>query len=137
MSQDKTWIGKILASIISVFASNWKSFVAKLFNKIPDELKEKISIGILVVENLKTWLGGDIAKFITHVIPGELDEEIRLKLIDLLDKVMAIDKEIDYLGKFDLNASKSHSIASEINTELTGLSFGQAALTTEIVYQNT
>lgn len=136
MENKKTWIGQLLAEIISVFVSKWPSFVKKTYNKIPDELKEKVSIGIKIVEHMKTWMGGDFAKFITHVIPGELDEEIRLKLIDFFDKVLAIDKEVNYLGTFDLKASHAHSIASEINHEITGLPFGQAALTTEIVYQN-
>lgn len=137
MSYKKTVVGKILAAIISVFAENWQSFVAKLFNKIPDELKAKISIGIYVVNQVKTWLDGDIAKFLTHVIPGDLDEEIRLNLIEVLNNVLKISNETVGIGGFNLNSAQSHALASEINQGLTGLSFGQSALTTEVIYQNT
>ena len=134
--KQKTVVGKILAAIISVFAENWQSFVGKLFNKIPDELKAKISIGIYVVNQAKTWLDGDVAKFLTHVIPGDLDEEIRLKLIEVLNNVLDISNNTVGIGGFKLNDAQSHSLASEINQGLTGLSFGQSALTTEVVYQN-
>jgi len=132
----KTVLGKVLEAVFNLFKSNWPSFVAKLYDKVPDDVKAKVSIGIMIVENVKTWLGGDTAKFITHVIPGDLDEKTRLEAIEVLKKILDITDDVIGQGQFiNFNGAPSHMMASDINKHLTGLSFGQSALTTEVVYQ--
>lgn len=133
-NQKKTWLGSVLAAIISVFASNWESFTAKAYKKIPDELKEKVSLAVVIVENIKKFIDSPVADAITAIIPGTVDDQIKEKLRVflpvLLDKYNALNQE-------SLKPDASHIIATEITQELTGLSFGQSALTTEVVYQNT
>lgn len=133
MSQEKTWIGKILSAIISVFAENWQSFVQKLFKKIPDELKEKISIGILIVENIKKFIDSPVADILTAIIPGDLDDKIKDHLRLILPLIL---EKHNIINQTELKPEGAHIIATNINQELTGLSFGQTALTTEVVYQN-
>lgn len=134
MENQKSWLGKILAGIIELFASNWQSFAAKLFNKIPDELKEKISIGIIIVENIKKFIESPAADFVTAIIPGDLDDKIKEKLRFILPIIW---EKYNIISQNKLKAEESHIIATTINKEITGLSFGQTALTTEVVYQNT
>lgn len=132
MENQKSWLGKILASIIELFASNWESFAVKLFKKIPDELKEKISIGIVIVENIKKFIESPAADFLTAIIPGDLDDKIKDKLRFILPVIW---ERYNLANQTKLKAEASHIIATNINKEITGLSFGQTALTTEVAYQ--
>lgn len=132
MENQKGWLGKILASIIELFASNWESFAVKLFKKIPDELKEKISIGIVIVENIKKFIESPAADFLTAIIPGDLDDKIKDKLRFILPVIW---ERYNLANQTKLKAEASHIIATNINKEITGLSFGQTALTTEVAYQ--
>ncbi|MES2593160.1 MAG: hypothetical protein V4608_14860 [Bacteroidota bacterium] len=133
MSQEKSWLGKILASILGLFASKWPEFVAKLFTKIPDEVKEKVSLAVKIVQNIKAFIDSPAADLITSVIPGNVDDNIKI----WLRKVLPVILEKYHLdGGSALSPEESHSIATNITQELTGLSFGQSALTTEVVYQS-
>lgn len=130
MTEKKTIFGKIFQAIIDVFAGNWQSFVAKLWNKVPDDVKEKVNVGIRVVELFKKFVESPTADFITAIIPGDLDDKLKEHLREWFEKWPE-------LKDHDVNEpSHMHSLATIINKELTGLSFGQAALTTEVAYQN-
>jgi hypothetical protein len=128
MSKKKTILGKVLEAILSIFKENWIGFVAKLWKKIPSDLQEKVLIAIKIVDNLKKFVDSEEADRLTAVIPGELDDALK----DFLRKILK-----DYkISEYDLNfASHAHTTATIITQELTGLSFGQSALTTEVAYQ--
>lgn len=134
MSEEKTIFGKIIAAILSVFASNWESFVAKLWNKVPGELQDKVGLGVHVVELLKKAIDSGAADFVTALIPGDLDDKakewLRVFLPKLLDKYKVLTTEFQPDNEF------YHKFATAVNVEATGLSYGQAALTTEVAYQN-
>lgn len=131
----KTVAGKVLQAIWSLFKAKWPMFVARLWNKVPNDLQKEVMLGVKIAENIKTWLGGDMAKFITHVIPGDVDEEIRLRLIKILNDIGLVDNAI-YSGAFTDHKNRLwHNIATDINQHLTGMSFGQSAITTEVAYQ--
>ena len=134
MSENKTWLGKILASILGLFASKWPEFVGKLFTKIPDEVKYKVSLAVKIVNSIKVFLESPTADLITAIIPGETDDNIKDWLRVFLPKLL---ERYNVLNKSSLTPEASHLIATTITQELTGLSFGQSALTTEVVYQNT
>lgn len=134
MSTEKTIFGKIIAAILSVFAENWQSFVAKLWKKVPDDLQDKVSIGVLVVQKIKDFVNSPTADFITAIIPGNVDDKIQDYLKVLLPKILAEYGDITQLEK--VSGKLAHNIATDINQELTGLSYGQSALTTEVAYQN-
>lgn len=131
MSTEKTIFGKIIAAILSVFAENWQSFASKLWNKVPDELQDKVTIGVRIVEKLKDIVNSPTADIITSLIPGDLDDKIQDYLKELLPKILE-----QYGAITSVDARLSHNIATDINKDLTGLSYGQSALTTEIAYQN-
>jgi len=133
MSQEKTWLGKVLASILGLFASKWPEFVAKLFTKIPDEVKEKVSLAVKIVNSIKVFIESPTADLITAIIPGDTDDKIKVWLRIFLPKLL---EKYNVLNQSTLTPESSHLIATNITQELTGLSFGQSALTTEVVYQN-
>ena len=130
MKEPKTVFGKIIAALLSVFISNWPSFVAKLWKKVPDDLQDKFMIGIKVVEALKRVVDSPVVDLVTAIIPGDVDDKIKDKLRELINRVLD-----DYDWE-DMSSENSHLIATKINQELTGLPFGQSALTTEVAYQN-
>jgi len=130
----KTIIGKLIEKIFGDFKENWPSFVAKMFRKVPDDVREKVSIGINIVENIKTWLGGSTADFITHIIPSDYDDELRVRLISLCSVILKLYEKVETVDKMKLEQSEKLSIAANINSSLTGFTFGQSAVTTEIVY---
>lgn len=141
MKEPKTIFGKIIAALLSVFINNWQSFAEKLWKKIPEDLQDKFTLGVKIVENLKSWVGGPVGAFIVHVIPGDVDEKIREQLIKILHSkfvnqaINTVDEP--YVGNFLGPDEKLwHTIASDLNKEITGVSYGQSAITTEVAYQN-
>ena len=133
MEEKKTWLGKILIGIISIFISNWPKFVANLWPKVPKELQEKVSIVIKVVENIKNFVDSPLADLIVLAIPGDADEEIRKKLSELLEQVLHRWNETGIEDK--INPVYLHGLGATLTSELTGMSFGQSAITTEVAYQ--
>ncbi len=132
MSQEKTWLGKILASILGLFASKWPEFVAKLFTKIPDEVKEKVSLAVQIVQNIKAFIDSPAADILTAIIPSEVDDNIKIWLRKVLPIIL---EKYNVINQSALTPEASHLIATNLTQELTGLSFGQSALTAEVVYQ--
>src|ERR1700742_3763039 len=51
--------------------------VKELFNGIPAELKTAIHVGVLVTENIKTFVDSPVADVLTAIIPGDIDDEIK------------------------------------------------------------
>lgn len=133
MSDKKTWLGQIIADLLETFKTKWPDFFVKIFNKIPDELKEKIAIGIVIVENIKKFIDSPLADIVTSIIPGSVDDKIKERLRIILPVIL---ERYNVANQSKLTPEASHLIATNINQDLTGLSFGQTALTTEIVYQN-
>ena len=126
----KTIAGKIIAAVISVFKENFTDFVKKLYRKIPDDLQDKIGIIIQVVDNIDWIIKSPAGDVIVDIIPGNIDDEFREWLLDNIPKAMAVVEGLELKG-YD-----KHTIASLLTKQLTGVSFGQAAITTEVVYQN-
>lgn len=128
MKKPKTIFGKAIQAILSIFISNWPSFVSKLWRKVPGELQDKVTIGVRIVEALKRLVDSPVADVITSIIPGDVDDKVkdhlRAVLPIILDRWRSISGEASY-----------HGIATEINTEITGMPYGQSALTTEVGYQ--
>jgi hypothetical protein len=57
----------------------WKA-IQSLFNRIPAELKTAIHTGVVVTENIKTFVESPIADIMTTLIPGETDDKIKAAL---------------------------------------------------------
>jgi len=130
MSTKKTIFGKIIEAILSVFAENWQEFVGKLWRKVPTDLQDKVIIGVDVVNLFKNFVNSPTADIITAIIPGHYDDDIKKWLREFLERI-----DLDKYMPDD--EGHLHLLATYINKEATGLSFGQASLTTEVAYQST
>jgi len=132
--QKKTFIGKILAEILDFFKANWLTFAKKTWSKVPDELKAKVSIGVMIVENIKKFVDSPVADLITNTIPGELDDKVKDYLRQILPVILSRYNEINDSEEY--SSKTLHNIATDITHSLTDMSYGQSALTTEICYQS-
>src|SRR6201999_1933120 len=69
--------------------------VKELFNGIPAELKTAIHIGVIVTENIKTFVDSPAADVLTTIIPGDIDDDIknwlRAKLPEILTELKLAD----------------------------------------------
>jgi hypothetical protein len=79
----KTFINKIWTEVKS------------MFQNVPSELQTAIHIGVIVTENIKTFVDSPAADVLTAIIPGDLDDEIknwlRAKLPSLLTELKLAD----------------------------------------------
>ena len=73
----------------------WKA-IQSLFNGIPSELKSAIHIGVVVTENIKTFVESPAADILTAIIPGNVDDGIknllRANIPDILTKLKLVDE---------------------------------------------
>jgi len=73
----KTFLTKIWAGVES------------LFDGFPAELKTAIHIGVIVTENIKTFVDSPAADVLTAIIPGDIDDDIKNWLRAKLPEVLA------------------------------------------------
>jgi len=131
----KTLFGKAIEAILSLFKENWFDFITKLWKKIPKELQEKLVDIVEIVERIKTYVDSPVVDFIASVIPGDKDDKIISTLRAILRSIIEELKLIDTPSS-ELKATDLQSIATRLTQEVTGLPFGQAAITIENTYQN-
>lgn len=81
-------------SLTSFLSKIW-SEIKNLFAGIPAELKTAIHIGVIVTENIKTFVDSPAADVLTAIIPGDADDEIkdllRAKLPEILTELKLAD----------------------------------------------
>jgi hypothetical protein len=65
----------------------WKT-IQNLFNHIPAELKAAIHTGVVVTENIKTFVDSPAADILTTLIPGETDDRIKAALRTALPGIL-------------------------------------------------
>lgn len=130
-----------LKGLLSIFVKNFPDFVQKLFNKIPQGIKEKVSVIIDVVNGIKGHVDSPLADVLTTVIPGTVDDKIKDWLRKMLPIVL---KELNLLndGIISLSEDKAikggqlRAVASVLTEKLTDMPGDQAAITSAVVYQN-
>jgi hypothetical protein len=80
---------------LTTFLSNIWAEVKGLFNNISPELKTAIHIGVIVTENIKSFVDSPAADILTAIIPGDLDNELitllRAKLPEILTELKLAD----------------------------------------------
>jgi hypothetical protein len=81
-------------SLTSFLSKIWTE-IKNLFAGIPTELKTAIHIGVIVTENIKTFVDSPAADVLTAIIPGDADDEIkdllRAKLPGILTELKLAD----------------------------------------------
>jgi hypothetical protein len=129
MSEEKkTIVGKLLQSLFGDFKSKWEKWILKIANLVPDELGDKLKVIVLLIERLKEYVHSEDAENLVKFIPGDIDNE----LLEWFKKILP-----EYpLEKYDLSYSgHAHLLAAQLTKELSGMSFGQSAVTIEAKYQ--
>jgi hypothetical protein len=74
-------------SLKSFFRKIWEG-IKKAFEGLAPDLKEAIHIGVIVVDNMKTFIEGEAADVLTAIIPGQLDDVIKERLRAFLPKIL-------------------------------------------------
>src|ERR1700744_5421237 len=72
--------------------------VKALFDGIPAELKTAIHIGVIVTENIKTFVDSPAADVLTAIIPGDVDNKIKNWLRAKLPAILTELKLADSCG---------------------------------------
>lgn len=79
-----------------------KSFLSKIWNEIknlfasiPVELKTAIHIGVIVAENIKTFVDSPAADILTTLIPGDIDDKIKDVLRSKIPLILSELKLVD------------------------------------------
>jgi len=135
MSDKHTVLGKVVDAILSIFKSNWKTFVTKLWDKIPDELKTELLDIVGIVNKIKQYADSTIIDVITQVIPGDADDKAVAWAREQLTKIVQAE-DIANKKISELTRGNYQTIASELTVAATGLDYGQAAISVENAYQN-
>jgi len=82
-------------SLQTFLAKIWNE-IKKLFIGIPAELKTAIHIGVIVAENIKSFVDSPAADILTAIIPGDIDDRIsdilRSKLPLILSELKLADR---------------------------------------------
>jgi len=84
-------------SLKSFLAKIW-ALIKSLFDDMPAKLKTAIHIGVVVTENIKKFTDSPGADILTAIIPGDIDDEIKLLLRQKLPVVLAELKLADNCG---------------------------------------
>jgi hypothetical protein len=75
-------------SLKSVLTKIWNQ-IQNLFTGVPKEIKTAIHIGVLVTEHIKSFIDSPIADILTAIIPGDLDDKIKLLLRAKLPEILS------------------------------------------------
>jgi hypothetical protein len=70
------------------FAKLWQQFKT-FFGAIPAELQKAVHIGVQVTDNLKKFVDSPAADILTAVIPGTVDDRIKVALRQALPGILA------------------------------------------------
>ena len=63
-------------SLKSILSKIWAG-IKSIFDGMPAELKTAIHIGVLITENVKTFVDLPAADVLTALIPGDIDDDIK------------------------------------------------------------
>lgn len=70
------------------FAKLWQQF-KNFFGAIPADLQKAVHIGVQVTDNLKKFVDSPAADILTAVIPGTVDDRIKVALREALPGILA------------------------------------------------
>lgn len=82
-----------------------------LFVNFPAKLKVAVAAGVVITENLKTFVDSPVADVLTAIIPGTLDDSIKTLLRQKLPGILTDLKLVDVtLGLTDPDAITANAI---------------------------
>jgi hypothetical protein len=86
---------------LKTFLSKIWDEIKNLFDGIPSELKTAIHIGVLITENVKSFIDSPAADVLTAIIPGDLDDELKNLLRAKLPQILTELKLADNCGNLN------------------------------------
>jgi len=95
--------------------TNLKAWLQKTFKLIRKDAKIVIPVAIKVVDKIKTFVGSPYADFLTSVIPGELDDQIKLTLRTVLPKILLGLRKWESIVSISDENIQLRLIATELN----------------------
>lgn len=138
MSEKKTWLGRVFASIASLFITNYEKWLKKLWDNIAEDLKPDLVEIVYWIEDVKhNYIDSPILDAIVLAFPGTKDDAALAwlrKISDILIKELRLDSD---LKVSELTKSDKQSIATILTQETTGMSFDQSSQTIKTAYHNT
>ena len=135
MSEKKTILGKAVEAILSIFKTNWKEFLVKLWSKVPADLKIELLEIVSLVNLLKKYADLTLFDAIVAMTKTEKDNQFLAWARKTLDKI-ATEYDIQNTLVKDLRRGDWQTIAAETTAEAYNMPYGQAAMTIENAYQN-
>jgi hypothetical protein len=92
-----------------------KAWLQKTFKLLQKDAKIVIPIGIKIVDSIKKFASSPYADFLTSVIPGELDDQIKLTLRTVLPKILIGLRKWEGIVNIEDESVKLKVIASELH----------------------
>lgn len=136
MSEKKTWLGRVFASIAELFMNNYENWLKKLWKNIAEDLKPDLVNIVGIIERIKSYVDSPAVDLITWAIPGDKDnkgvEWLRTVLRSIIAELKLKEIPVNELSKTD-----KQSLATRLTEEVTGLPFDQASTTIKTAYWNT
>ncbi|MBS7564660.1 hypothetical protein KHS38_09615 [Mucilaginibacter sp. Bleaf8] len=65
----------------------WKA-IRSIFNGFPANLKKAVHTGVIITENIKKFVESPAADILTAIIPGDLDEKVKVALRKSLPAIL-------------------------------------------------
>lgn len=91
-----------------------KTWIVKTFTSVKKELKVIVPIAISVVNGIKSFVDSSGADFLTSVIPGELDDSIKITLRAVLPSILKGLKKWEGIISIQDENEQLKAIVSEI-----------------------
>jgi hypothetical protein len=86
---------------LKTFLSKIWTEIKSLFDGIPSELKTAIHIGVIITENVKSFIDSPAVDVLTAIIPGDLDDELKNLLRAKLPQILTELKLADNCGNLN------------------------------------
>lgn len=147
MEKDKTFFGELIQDLLSAFKRTFGDWIKKIWNRsVPDEIKPEVALIIDIVERIKTFVDGPQMDLLVWCIPGTWDDKalawarergedytewLRKTLGAIMVEENLIDKPTTDYSRGDLQ-----TIATEMTARTLDMPYGQAAITSEVGFQN-
>lgn len=136
MEEKKTFFRELIQDLLSAFKRTFADWAKRLWKRsVPDEIKPEVALIVKVVENIKAFVESPGIDMITAVIPGDWDDEAVALLRRLLRGIFH-EEGLDDKPTSELTRGQLQTIASELTARYLDMPYGQAAITTEVGFQN-
>lgn len=134
-------IFSFLISLVTLFITNFPAFSDRMFKKIPKELKEgPLDLANKITNQIKDFVDSPVADYLTAVIEGDKDDNLKNWLRKALPKILNAlelikNDKIVLPSDETARAFKLLSYSGYIAKEITNTPVDQAAITSAVYYR--